>query len=101
MAPYGLRGVGDPGLRRRAAEVSTIDGRLAKLADDMIATMYDAPGVGRASPQVGVEKRLFVYDVGDGPHTPVHPEIVEGDGEFAYEEGCLSVPGLSWEIVRA
>ena len=101
MAPYSIRVVGDPVLRQRAAEVTTIDGRLAKLADDMIATMYDAPGVGLAAPQVGVEKRLFVYDVGDGPHTLVNPEIVEGDGEFTYQEGCLSVPGLSWEIVRA
>ncbi|HYZ98606.1 MAG TPA: peptide deformylase [Acidimicrobiales bacterium] len=100
-APYGIRVVGDPVLRQRAAEVTTIDGRLAKLAEDMIATMYDAPGVGLAAPQVGVEKRLFVYDVGDGAHTVVNPEIVAREGEWAYEEGCLSVPGLSWEIVRA
>ena len=96
MAPYSIRVVGDPVLRQRAAEVSAIDGRLAKLAEDMIATMYDAPGVGLAAPQVGVEKRMFVYDVGDGPFTIVNPEIVERDGEWAYEEGCLSVPGLSW-----
>ena len=83
-----------------AAEVTTIDGRLAKLADDMIVTMYDAPGLGLAAPQVGVEKRLFVYDVGDGPKTLVNPEIVETEGEWGYDEGCLSVPGLSWEIVR-
>jgi peptide deformylase len=100
MAPYSIRVVGDPVLRQRAAEVTTIDGRLAKLADDMIVTMYEAPGVGLAAPQVGVEKRLFVYDVGDGPRTLINPEIVESDGEWAYEEGCLSVPGLSWEIVR-
>jgi peptide deformylase len=100
MAPYSIRVVGDPVLRQRAAEVTTIDGRLAKLAEDMIVTMYDAPGLGLAAPQVGVEKRLFVYDVGDGPRTIVNPEIVESDGEWAYEEGCLSVPGLSWEIVR-
>ena len=50
MAPYSIRVVGDPVLRQRAAEVTTIDGRLAKLADDMIATMYDAPGVGLAAP---------------------------------------------------
>ena len=100
MAPYSIRMVGDPVLRQRAAEVTTIDGRLAKLADDMIVTMYDAPGLGLAAPQVGVEKRLFVYDVGDGPRTIVNAEIVETDGEWAYEEGCLSVPGLSWEIVR-
>jgi peptide deformylase len=100
MAPYSIRVVGDPVLRQRAAEVTTIDGRLAKLADDMIATMYDAPGLGLAAPQVGVEKRLFVYDVGEGARTLINPTITESDGEWAYEEGCLSVPGLSWEIVR-
>ena len=92
--------VGDPVLRQRAAEVTTIDGRLVKLADDMVVTMYEAPGLGLAAPQVGVEKRLFVYDVGDGARTILNPEIVETDGEWTYEEGCLSVPGLSWEIVR-
>jgi peptide deformylase len=92
--------VGDPVLRQRAAEVTTIDGRLAKLADDMIVTMYEAPGVGLAAPQVGVEKRLFVYDIGEGPRTLINPAITESDGEWAFDEGCLSVPGLSWEIVR-
>jgi peptide deformylase len=87
-------------LRQRAAEVTTIDGRLAKLADDMIVTMYEAPGVGLAAPQVGVEKRLFVYDIGEGPRTLINPAITESDGEWAFDEGCLSVPGLSWEIVR-
>ena len=75
MAPYSIRVVGDPVLRQRAAEVTDIDGRLAKLADDMIDTMYDAPGLGLAAPQVGVQKRLFVYDLGDGPedaHQPDH-----------------------------
>jgi peptide deformylase len=100
MAPYDIRLVGDPVLRQRAADVANIDGRLVKLADDMIVTMYEAPGMGLAATQVGVEKRLFVYDVGDGPHTIVNPQIVESDGEWAYEEGCLSVPGLSWEIIR-
>ena len=100
MAPYSIRVVGDPVLRQRAAEVTTIDGRLAKLAEDMIVTMYEAPGVGLAAPQVGVEKRMFVYDVGEGPRTLVNPVISEAEGEWAYEEGCLSVPGLSWQIVR-
>jgi len=100
MAPYSIRVVGDPVLRQRAAEVTTIDGRLAKLAEDMIVTMYEAPGVGLAAPQVGVEKRLFVYDVGEGARTIINPVITEADGEWAYEEGCLSVPGLSWQIVR-
>jgi len=87
-------------LRQRAAEVTDIDGRLVKLADDMVTTMYDAPGMGLAAPQVGVEKRLFVYDVGEGPQAIVNPVIVESDGEWAFDEGCLSVPGLSWEIIR-
>jgi peptide deformylase len=100
MAPYSIRVVGDPVLRQRAAEVTTIDGRLAKLAEDMIATMYEAPGVGLAAPQVGVEKRMFVYDVGEGAATLINPAIAESDGEWVYEEGCLSVPGLSWDIAR-
>ena len=100
MAPYSIRLVGDPVLRQRAAEVTDIDGRLVRLADDMVQTMYDAPGMGLAAPQVGVEKRLFVYDVGEGPRTIVNPVVVESDGEWSYDEGCLSVPGLSWEIVR-
>jgi peptide deformylase len=100
MAPYSIRLVGDPVLRQRAAEVTDIDGRLVKLADDMVTTMYEAPGMGLAAPQVGVEKRLFVYDVGEGARAIVNPRVVESDGEWSYDEGCLSVPGLSWEIVR-
>lgn len=101
-APYAIRVIGDPVLKQRAADVTDIDGRLVRLADDMVQTMYDAPGIGLAAPQVGVQKRLFVWDLQDetGPHVMVNPEIVESDGEWTYEEGCLSVPGLSWEIVR-
>ena len=103
MAPYAIRIVGDPVLRQRAAEVTDIDAKLARLAEDMIATMYEAPGLGLAAPQVGVQKRLFVYDLHDeqGPKVLVNPTITEARGEWAYEEGCLSVPDLSWEIVRA
>ena len=92
--------IGDPVLRVRAAEVTDIDGKLAKLADDMLTTMYDAPGLGLAAPQVGVQKRLFVYDVGEGPLTIVNPEIVDSSGEWAYDEGCLSIPGLAFELLR-
>ena len=99
-APYEIRVIGDPVLRVRAAEVVDIDGKLARLAEDMLTTMYDAPGLGLAAPQVGVQKRLFVYDVGEGPQTIVNPEIVESRGEWAYDEGCLSIPGLAFELVR-
>lgn len=100
MAPYEIRVFGDPVLRQVAKEITNVDGALVKLVDDMLVTMYEAPGLGLAAPQVGVQKRLFVYDLGDGPQALVNPVIKETDGEWLYEEGCLSVPGLSWEIVR-
>lgn len=100
MAPYEIRVFGDPVLKQVAKEVTNVDGALVKLVDDMLITMYDAPGLGLAAPQVGVQKRLFVYDAGDGPAVLVNPVISESSGEWAYEEGCLSVPGLSWEIIR-
>ena len=97
-----IRLFGDPVLRQRAAEVDDIDGTLARLADDMLVTMYAAPGLGLAAPQVGVQKRLFVYDLQDdtGPHVIVNPTIAEARGKWLHEEGCLSVPGLAFEIVR-
>jgi peptide deformylase len=99
-APYEIRVIGDPVLRARADEVADIDGKVARLADDMLTTMYEAPGVGLAAPQVGVQKRVFVYDVGEGPQVIVNPEIRESRGEWAFEEGCLSIPGLSFELIR-
>ncbi len=99
-APYAVRIFGDPVLRKVAKEISDIDAKLVKLADDMVETMYAEPGIGLAAPQVGVQRRFFVYDIGEGPRAIVNPTITESDGEWVYEEGCLSVPGLSWEIVR-
>jgi peptide deformylase len=95
-----IRVYGDPVLNSVTTEIDDIDGRVAQLADVMIETMYEAPGVGLAANQIGVQKRLFVYDKGDGPVVVVNPVIVESQGEWTYEEGCLSVPGLSWEITR-
>jgi peptide deformylase len=102
MATYTIRVFGDPVLKRPTAPVTDIDGALVKLVDAMYETMYDAPGVGLAASQVGVQKRFFVYDVNDetGPHVIFNPEIVETSGEWLYEEGCLSLPGLGFEIVR-
>jgi peptide deformylase len=99
-SPYTVRVFGDPVLRKVAEEITNIDGKLVKLADEMLETMYAEPGLGLAAPQVGVQRRLFVYDVGEGPRTLVNPVISESRGEWIYEEGCLSVPGLWWEIVR-
>lgn len=99
-SPYRVRVFGDPVLRKVAEEITDVDGKLVKLVDDMLQTMYAEPGIGLAAPQVGVQRRLFVYDVGDGPEAIVNPVISESSGEWVYDEGCLSVPGLFWEIVR-
>lgn len=87
-------------LNSRTAEVTEIDAKIATLVERMTEAMYAAPGVGLAANQIGVQRRLFVYDIGDGPVVVINPELVESQGEFVYEEGCLSVPGLSWEITR-
>jgi peptide deformylase len=95
-----IRTYGDPVLGAATILVENIDAKIAALAESMIETMHDAPGVGLAANQIGVQKRLFVYDKGDGPHVVVNPVIVETSGEWVYDEGCLSVPGMNWEIVR-
>ncbi len=100
MASYTVRVYGDPVLKQRAGEVDELDGSLARLVEDMIRTMYDSEGAGLAAPQVGVQKRLFVYDVGDGPEAVINPTIVESAGEWYHDEGCLSIPGLRLGIVR-
>lgn len=102
MAPFEIRTFGDPVLRQRAAEITTLDGQLAQLAADMLVTMYEAPGVGLAAPQIGVQRRMFVYDINDGygAHTVINPVLMGHRGEQTSEEGCLSVPGLSWPLTR-
>lgn len=102
MAVYPIRTFGDPVLRTRAAAVTAIDDGVRKLVEDMIETMYAAPGVGLAAPQIGVPRRVAVFDAHDGlgARVLINPELVEVSGEWSYEEGCLSVPGHFWPIVR-
>ena len=102
MPELTIRQYGDPVLKERTREVEDIDAAVVSLVDSMIETMYAAPGSGLAANQVGVQRRIFVYDAGDGDgaRTIINPRILESDGEWVFEEGCLSIPGLSWEIVR-
>jgi peptide deformylase len=100
MSSYSVRVYGDPVLKQVARDVDQVDGSLVRLVDDMVETMYDSEGAGLAAPQVGVQKRLFVYDVGDGPQVMINPSIVEVEGEWYHDEGCLSIPGLRLGIVR-
>jgi peptide deformylase len=101
VAPFAIRTFGDPVLKQRCAEVTEIDDALRRLVDGMLQTMYEAPGVGLAANQVGVQKRLFVYDVGEGPNVVINPVLSELRGEWVHHEGCLSVPDLWWDIPRA
>ncbi len=100
MSTYSVRVYGDPVLKQVARDVEQFDGSLARLVEDMVETMYASEGAGLAAPQVGVQKRLFVYDVGEGPEAIVNPVIVETDGEWYHDEGCLSIPGLRLGLVR-
>jgi peptide deformylase len=101
VAAYQIRLFGDPVLTQRAAEIADIDGSLVRLVDDMVETMHEARGLGLAAPQVGVQKRLFVYQLEDrDPVAIVNPTITESRGEWEYDEGCLSIPGLFFPIVR-
>ena len=100
MALFPIRTFGDPVLRAVAEPIGEITSSLERLVDDMLETMYDAPGVGLAAPQIGVSKAIFVADIGDGPFVMINPEIVERGGEWTWEEGCLSVPERFWPISR-
>lgn len=95
----------DPVLRAPAVPIEAFDEALAQLADDMVKTMYAAPGVGLAAPQVGVSQRLAVVDVSVGKedgalHVLVNPRIVAESGRDVDAEACLSIPGLSERVTR-
>jgi peptide deformylase len=96
----------DPRLARTAEPVAEVDAAVRKLMDDMLATMYAAPGIGLAAPQVGVNKRVLVLDIARDPKKPeplrvANPEIVwVSDEKETYEEGCLSLPDQFADVVR-
>src|SRR5207245_1935555 len=98
----------NPLLKKRAAPVATIGGEVATLIEDLAETMYAAPGVGLAATQVGVGQRVIVLDLHGEDEAPgkrllklINPEIAEREGEVVWEEGCLSVPGLTAPVKRA
>ena len=96
-----IRILGDPVLKTPAKPVEEFDDGLRRLARDMLETMYDAPGVGLAGPQVGISLRLFVFDDGvTGPTFMANPELISAEGEFVEEEGCLSIPGPFYPTPR-
>ena len=94
----------DPRLRTKAQAVTRFDAALKKLAEDMLETMYDAPGIGLAASQVDRHIQMLVLDVSeekDAPMTIVNPRILEREGSETCQEGCLSVPGIFADVERA
>ena len=123
MEAYAIRTYGDPVLRSAAKDIANIDSKLVAVCDHMHEAMLTAQGIGLAAPQVGIQQRFFVYDieaVNDFEGTEgavrrtsrkksksesrigvlINPVIKEAEGEWTYEEACLSVPDLSWDIIR-
>lgn len=102
MTVLQIRTFGDPVLRSPALDVVEFDERLETLASDMRETMLAAPGVGLAAPQVGIPRRLFTFDAGEEAGAYANPEIVWSSEETQEgEEGCLSIPGVYFPVVRA
>lgn len=122
MEAYAIRTYGDPVLRSASRDIANIDSKLSAVCHQMFEAMVSAQGIGLAAPQVGIQQRFFVYDAEavndlDGSVGAVrrdsrkaladsrigvliNPVVSGAEGEWRYEEGCLSVPGLSWEIIR-
>ncbi len=106
MAVLPILKIPNPVLRKKAKPVERVDAELRRLMDDMLATMYEAPGIGLAAPQVGVLRRLIVMDPAkdEAPKSPivmVNPEILERSEEMrVHDEGCLSIPDFTAEIER-
>lgn len=106
---YPIVAYGDPVLRKQTEEVKTGTKELKKLVEDMFDTMYHSHGVGLAAPQIGISKRVFVMDASElldegetFKKAFVNPEIIEDIGDdWAYEEGCLSIPGVREDVKRA
>jgi len=98
---YQIRTFGDPVLASQAAAVTDIDGKVVRIVEEMFDTLYDSDsGIGLAAPQVGIQRQIFVWDMDDEPMVILNPTITESDGEWVYDEGCLSIPGLYVEMTR-
>ncbi len=98
---YEIRTYGDPVLKSQAAPVTDINGKIARLVDDMFVTLQESDsGLALAAPQIGVQKQIVVWDIDEERRTIINPQIIESDGEWVYSEGCLSIPELYVDIMR-
>ena len=95
-----IRLYGDPCLRKKSTLVKEVGPSERILIQSLIATMHEYKGVGLAAPQIGINQRIFVADIGDGPVAIINPHIVKKYGAAVLEEGCLSIPGITVSIKR-
>lgn len=100
LANLKIRIYGDPCLRKKSEPVKEVGPGERMLIESMIAAMHEAKGVGLAAPQVGINQRLFVVDVGEGPMAVINPKITKQKGSCVLEEGCLSIPEVTINIER-
>jgi peptide deformylase len=91
---------GHPALTAKSSNIEQIDDYIVSLSKKMINIMYEAPGVGLAAPQIGINKNIFVFDAGGGPKVAINPKIEDLQGDIIFMEGCLSLPGYYWDIER-
>jgi peptide deformylase len=106
MAVLDIKKYPAPVLKKKAAPVTKFDDAMQRLIDDMVETMYAAPGVGLAAPQVGISKRLAVIDISSRDEkypliVLINPCIIQAEGEIEFEEGCLSIPEYTAKVKRA
>ena len=104
MAVLNILEFPDPLLRKKAAAVKNVDGKIIHLIDNMLETLYAAPGIGLAASQVNVHRQLIVIDVSEERNQPlvlINPHIIASEGEIETAEGCLSVPGFYEPVKRA
>ena len=103
MAPLEILEFPDHRLRTIAKPIQNVDGKIVQLADQMLTTMYEAPGIGLAASQVNIHKRLIVIDISekkDQPLVLINPEIKDSEGVIETPEGCLSIPGFYEPVNR-
>jgi peptide deformylase len=97
-----IRTIGDPVLRTKAKSIDEVTKKINDLIDNMFDTMYEEDGIGLAAPQVGILKRIAVVDIREGNKVVlINPEIIEEEGKAIREEGCLSIPGETGDVIRA
>jgi peptide deformylase len=102
MSPLQIRKIGDPVLRTKAKKIDEITEKINDLIDNMFETMYAEDGIGLAAPQVGILKRIAIVDIQeDNKIVLINPEIIEEEGKAVMEEGCLSIPGETGDVIRA